>query len=304
MGIFSKISSFFTGKKELDTVTAESLSDALIAADIAPGLAESLVSKLRARGTIDAAEAKQILFDAMLPTAEKVGGRRLEVGGKDNNIQPQTSYLLPPTSKSPLVILIIGVNGAGKTTTIGKLARQWTDAGKKVIIGACDTFRAAAGEQLEVWAERAGAKIICGKSNDPAATAYAAIQDGIDNHADIVILDTAGRLHNRADLMDELAKVTRVIKKIIPDAPHETLLVLDAMTGQNATAQIEYFDKVAPLTALIVTKMDSTSKGGFLITYASNTKKPLPIAAIGYGEKIGDLRPFDAGEYLKKLLDL
>ncbi|MCL2748577.1 MAG: signal recognition particle-docking protein FtsY [Alphaproteobacteria bacterium] len=288
MGIFSKISSFFTGKKELDVATAESLSDALIAADIAPDLAESLVSKLRARGTVDAAEAKQILFDAMLPIANK-----LSVHDSLFSVQ-----------EKPAVLLVIGVNGAGKTTTIGKLARQWTDSGKKVIVGACDTFRAAAGEQLGEWARRGGAELVCGVSNDTAATAYAAVQKGIEDNADIVILDTAGRLHNRSDLMDELSKITRVIKKIVPDAPHETLLVLDGMTGQNATAQIEHFDKSAKLTGLIITKMDSTSKGGFLISYAAKEKSPLPIAVIGCGEKIGDLRPFDVVEYLKKLLDM
>jgi len=299
MGIFSKISSFFTGKKELDVATAESLSDALIAADIAPDLAESLVSKLRARGTVDAAEAKQILFDAMLPIASKLQGVASPpaCGGSAHKVGEGGDA-------TPNVILIIGVNGAGKTTTIGKLAKQWTDSGKKVIVGACDTFRAAAGEQLSEWARRGGAELVCGVSNDTAATAYAAVQKGIEDNADIVILDTAGRLHNRSDLMDELSKITRVIKKIVPDAPHETLLVLDGMTGQNATAQIEHFDKSAKLTGLIITKMDSTSKGGFLISYAAREKNPLPIVSIGYGEKISDLRPFNADEYLKKLLDI
>jgi fused signal recognition particle receptor len=289
MGIFSKISSFFTGKKQLDVATTESLSDALIGADIAPDLAESLVGKLRARGSITTAEAKQILFDAMLPITKKITNYQSAI---TNN------------TKSPKVFLIAGVNGAGKTTTIGKMARQFADSGKKVIIGACDTFRAAAGEQLGEWANRAGVEIVCGVSTDPAATAYAAVSHGIDTAADIVILDTAGRLHNREDLMAELTKITRVIKKIAPDAPHETLLVLDAMTGQNALNQIEYFDAVAKLTGLIVTKMDSTAKGGFLVSYAAVNKNPLPVAAIGYGEKITDLREFSADEYLKKLLDI
>jgi fused signal recognition particle receptor len=174
-------------------------------------------------------------------------------------------------------------------------------------------FRAAAGEQLEVWARRAGATLAArdqesGTGCDPASVAYQAVQRGLADSADIVVLDTAGRLHNRSDLMDELSKIIRVVRKILPDAPHEVLLVLDGMTGQNAVAQIEYFNKTAPLTGLIVTKMDSTGKGGFLISYSANHSgkevRPLPIAAIGYGEKISDLRLFDADEYLRKLLDI
>jgi fused signal recognition particle receptor len=284
LGIFSKISSLLTGRRELDHVTSESLSDALIAADVAPDLADDLVGRLRARGEIDAASAKQILFDAMLPIAEKL-------------------TLHAQSQEKPSVFLVIGVNGAGKTTTIGKMAKQWHDDGKKVVVAAADTFRAAAGEQLAEWAARADATLIAG-DNDPATVAYKAVEFGRENDADIVIIDTAGRLHNRADLMDELAKITRVIKKLIPDAPHETLLVLDANTGQNAINQIEYFDKAARLSGLVVTKMDSSAKGGFLVTYAAQNKSVLPIYSIGYGEKIGDLRKFDAKEYLNKLLDM
>ena len=400
MGIFSKISSLFTGKRELDSVTAESLSDALLAADIAPDLAESLVGKLRARGTVSGEEAKQILFDAMRPIVSKLEERRAKSEGinndKLNNRPTDTPQLKIPslcdlrsaTSAKPLVLLIIGVNGAGKTTTIGKLAKIWHDAGKHVVIGAADTFRAAAGPQLAEWANRAGAVLVSGdglntpkiagsplplrqgaardvagrgdgfgESNnpnqsvipaqtgtgdltdeptprpsdasasaettpaaragvaqnrdspkgggicDPATVAYRAVEYARENGGDIVILDTAGRLHNRTDLMDELAKITRVIKKLDADAPHETWLVLDATTGKNATAQIEHFHRIAPLSGLIVTKMDSTSKGGFLVTYAAENKTPLPVRAIGYGEKIADLRPFDTDEYLDKLLD-
>ncbi len=291
MGIFTKIKSLFV-KKCLDNETLDGLHDALIMADIAPDIAADAVKRLRAKfkpedDTTDT-EIKNALMEILRPYVEKLG--------------KNSDFL--NNNKTPQVILIIGVNGAGKTTTIGKIAKQFIDNGQQVIIGACDTFRAAAGEQLDVWASRAGAKMVCGKSNDPAATAYAAVETGISDGADIVILDTAGRLHNRTDLMDELGKINRVIKKLDADAPHETWLVLDAMTGQNATAQIEHFNKSAELTGLIVTKMDSTSKGGFLISYAAGEKKPLPIYAIGYGEKISDLRAFDTDEYLKKLLDL
>lgn len=291
MGIFTKIKSLFV-KKCLDDETLNAMHDALIMADIAPNIAADAVKRLRAKfkpddDTTDT-EIKNALMEILRPYVEKLS----KTTTSENN------------KKSPHVILVIGVNGAGKTTTIGKLTKNWIDSGKKVIIGACDTFRAAAGEQLEVWANRAGAKLVCGQSNDPAATAYSAIETGTSDGADIVILDTAGRLHNRTDLMDELGKINRVIKKLDADAPHETLLVLDAMTGQNATAQIEHFHKDSPLTGLIITKMDSTSKGGFLISYAANEKTPLPIYAIGYGEKISDLREFNTDEYLKKLLDL
>jgi fused signal recognition particle receptor len=292
MGIFTKIKSLFI-KKCLDNETLDAMHDALIMADIAPDIAADAIKRLRAKfkpedNTTDT-EIKNALMEILRPYVEKLV-KKYDV--------------LNSNKKSPQVILVIGVNGAGKTTTIGKIAKKWIDDGKHVVIGACDTFRAAAGEQLDVWASRAGAKMICGKSNDPAATAYAAIENGISDGADIVILDTAGRLHNRTDLMDELGKINRVIKKLDENAPHETWLVLDAMTGQNATAQISHFNKDANLTGLIVTKMDSTSKGGFLISYAANEKNPLPIYAIGYGEKISDLREFNSDEYLKKLLDL
>jgi len=271
------------------------MSDALIAADISPDLAADITEKLRAKFRPDAdtgeAEIKNALADILRPYAEKI---------------TNTEYRIPNTTQSPkkpMVFLVIGVNGAGKTTTIGKLAKIWGNEGKKVIVGSCDTFRAAAGEQLAEWVARAGATLICG-DKDPAAAAYKTLELGQQENADIVLLDTAGRLHNRADLMDELAKIARVIKKLDPDAPHETLLVLDGTAGQNALSQIEYFDKVAPLTGLIVTKMDSTSKGGFLITYASRAGRPIPVFAIGTGEKISDLHPFGADEYLKKLLDI
>ncbi|MCL2538512.1 MAG: signal recognition particle-docking protein FtsY [Alphaproteobacteria bacterium] len=292
MGIFSKISSIFTGKKELDAANVELLRDALIGADIAPDLAEQLVGKLRARGTVTESEAKQILFDAMLPIVGKLAG------------WPIANHLpVPGKSESPMVILISGVNGAGKTTSIGKLASFWKDMGHKVVIGAADTFRAAACEQLAEWADRAGADLITG-TGDPASVAYKAVEHGIAVKADIVIIDTAGRLHNRADLMDELAKITRVIQKLDPGAPHVSTLVLDANTGQNALNQIEFFNKAAPLTGLMVTKMDSTAKGGFLVSYAANNKIPLPVYGIGYGEKLHDLRPFSADEYLHKLLGM
>jgi len=273
-----KIKSLFFGGR-LSAAAAEEFGDILIAADVAPTVAGEIVKKLKASPD----NAKAALRSSLLEYS-----RRLAPGAAVKPV-PNSSYL------------IVGANGAGKTTTIGKLAKQWTDQGRRVIIGACDTFRAAAVGQLDIWAKRAGAEVVHG--TEPAAVAYKAVESAMRVGA-VVILDTAGRLHNRDDLMQELAKITRVVKKADSAAPSETWLALDAAFGQNALAQIEYFDKVAPLTGLVITKMDGTSKGGFLISYAAGRKNPLPVRYVGYGEKIEDLRPFSADEYVDKLLGL
>jgi len=275
--MLAKIKSLFFGGR-LDAAAAEDLGDILIAADVAPTIAGEIVKKLKASPD----NAKAALRDSLLEYS-----RRLE--GAAAKPSQNSSYL------------IVGANGAGKTTTIGKLAKQWADEGRRVIIGACDTFRAAADDQLDIWARRAGAEVVHG--TEPAAVAYKAVESAARTGA-VAILDTAGRLHNRDDLMQELAKIARVVKKADPAAPTETWLALDAAFGQNALAQIEYFDKAAPLTGLIITKMDGTSKGGFLVSYGAAGKNPLPVRYVGYGEKIGDLKPFDAAEYVDKLLGL
>jgi fused signal recognition particle receptor len=196
--------------------------------------------------------------------------------------------------------MVIGVNGVGKTTTIGKLAYNYRNAGKKVIIGAADTFRAAANSQLEVWAERAGVDIIQQHHGaDPSAVAYDTIQSAISKDADVVLIDTAGRLHNKAHLMAELEKMTRVMRKLMPDTPHEVLLALDATTGQNALQQAKEFSKVAPITGLILTKLDGTAKGGVVIALANEMK--IPVKYIGVGEQIDDLQPFDPQEFSRAL---
>lgn len=269
MGLFGRLFS-----RKIDSASSEELSDILISADISPELAPEIVGKLRRSDN-----PKEILRNSLLQYANKL------VMHGTSNVEPETS------------ILIVGVNGAGKTTTIGKLAKQFKDAGHGVVIGACDTFRAAANEQLDIWAERAGARIIHG--DEPAAVAYKTMESA---DGDVVILDTAGRLHNRDDLMQELAKIVRVTKKINENAPTESWLVLDGTTGQNALNQIEYFNRVVPLTGLVVTKMDGTGKGGFLISYAAREKTLLPVVYMGYGEKIEDLRPFSAEEYVDKIL--
>lgn len=212
---------------------------------------------------------------------------------------PDEPFELPHGHK-PYVVMVVGVNGVGKTTTIGKLAYNYRNAGKKVLIGAADTFRAAANSQLEVWADRAGVEIIQQHHGaDPSAVAYDTLQSAISKEGDLVLIDTAGRLHNKAHLMQELEKMTRVMRKLIPDAPHEVLLALDATTGQNALQQAKEFSKVAPITGLILTKLDGTAKGGVVIALANEMK--IPVKYIGVGEKIDDLQPFDPNEFSKAL---
>lgn len=214
-------------------------------------------------------------------------------------ITPEDPFAVNSATK-PYVIMVIGVNGVGKTTTIGKLAYNYRNAGKKVVIGAADTFRAAANSQLEVWAERAGVDIIQQHHGaDPSAVAYDTIQSAISKNADVVLIDTAGRLHNKTNLMTELEKMTRVMRKLMPDTPHEVLLALDATTGQNALQQAKEFTKVAPITGLILTKLDGTAKGGVVIALANEMK--MPVKYIGVGEQIDDLQPFDPYEFSKAL---
>ncbi|MEK6204657.1 MAG: signal recognition particle-docking protein FtsY, partial [Amylibacter sp.] len=207
---------------------------------------------------------------------------------------------MPLYPKKPQVVLVVGVNGSGKTTTIGKLASQFRAAGKSVVIAAGDTFRAAAVEQLQVWGERAGVPVLTApEGSDPASLAFEAMEKAKADGTDLLMIDTAGRLQNRSDLMEELAKIVRVIRKKDPSAPHNTLLVLDATTGQNALAQVEVFQKISDVSGLVMTKLDGTAKGGVLVALAD--KFGLPIHAIGVGEQIDDLAPFDPEEFAQAL---
>ena len=207
---------------------------------------------------------------------------------------------MPLYPQKPQVVLVVGVNGSGKTTTIGKLASQFKSSGKSVVIAAGDTFRAAAVEQLQIWGERAGVPVLTApEGSDPASLAFDAIEKARCDNADLLMIDTAGRLQNRADLMEELAKIVRVIRKQDPEAPHNTLLVLDATTGQNALSQVEVFRNLANVSGLVMTKLDGTAKGGVLVALAD--KFGLPIHAIGVGEQIDDLSPFDPEDYAKAL---
>lgn len=239
--------------------------------------------------------------------AEGHMGRKLSTMQLKSLLSKEISAILEPVAKpiplfsaTPQVILVAGVNGSGKTTTIGKLSSQFKEAGKDIVIAACDTFRAAAVQQLEIWGERAGVPVLKATANsDPAALAFQAYKLAKEESKDLLIIDTAGRLQNRKDLMEELAKIVRVIKKIDNEAPHNTLLVLDATTGQNALSQVEVFKKMVDISGLIMTKLDGTAKGGILVALAA--KFGLPIHAIGIGEGIDDLSPFDPEQFANVL---
>lgn len=272
-------------KRVLDDAMLESLEELLITADM--GVETALkVSANMAEGRfgkkLGVDEIKGLLADEVKVILEPVA-------------RPMPLY-----AKKPQVVLVVGVNGSGKTTTIGKLASQFKAAGKTVVIAACDTFRAAAVEQLQVWGERAGVPVLTApEGTDPASLAFDAMLRAEADGADLLMIDTAGRLQNRADLMEELAKIVRVIRKKDPDAPHNTLLVLDATTGQNALSQVKVFTEIADVSGLVMTKLDGTAKGGVLVALAD--KYGLPIHAIGVGESIDDLQAFDPDEFARAL---
>ena len=272
-------------RRVLDDDMLEQLEELLIASDMGVDTALRVTANLaegRFGKKLSVDEIKKLLCDEISRVMEAVA-------------KP-----LPIYSKTPQVVLVVGVNGSGKTTTIGKLASQFKAAGKSVIIAAGDTFRAAAVEQLQIWGERAGVPVLTApEGSDPASLAFDSITKAQAEGADLLMIDTAGRLQNRADLMEELAKIVRVIRKKDPDAPHNTLLVLDATTGQNALSQVETFKKLADVTGLVMTKLDGTAKGGVLVALAD--KFGLPIHAIGVGEQIDDLAPFDPEDFAKAL---
>ena len=285
MGRLFKGGSAPVARRVLDDAMLESLEELLITADmgvetamrVSANMAEGRFGK---KLSID--EIKSLLSDEVARIMEPVA-------------RPMPLY-----AKKPQVVLVVGVNGSGKTTTIGKLASQFKAAGKTVIIAAGDTFRAAAVEQLQVWGDRAGVPVLTApEGSDPASLAFDAMSKAEAEGADLLMIDTAGRLQNRQDLMEELAKIVRVIRKKDPDAPHNTLLVLDATTGQNALSQVEIFSKIADVSGLVMTKLDGTAKGGVLVALAD--KYGLPIHAIGVGEQIDDLAPFDPDEFARAL---
>lgn len=283
--IVSGIDSLFRGFSKIDDDFYDELEEVLIMGDLGVkatyAILEDLKQKVKEKHIKEPMECKQLLIDSIK--------EQMNVGEAAYEFENRTS-----------VVLVIGVNGVGKTTTIGKLAGKLKDQGKKVVLGAADTFRAAAGEQLEVWAERANADLIGGKEgSDPAAVVYDAVQASKARKADVLLVDTAGRLHNKKNLMEELRKINRVVEREYPEAYRETLVVLDATTGQNALAQAKEFNDVADITGIILTKMDGTAKGG--IAVAIQAELGIPVKYIGVGEKIEDLQKFDSDQFVNAL---
>jgi fused signal recognition particle receptor len=275
-------------RRVLDDAMLESLEDVLIQADLGPETAIRVTANI-AEGRFGKRVSTRELKEALADEVARIMG--------------PVARPMPIYPQKPQVVLVVGVNGSGKTTTIGKLASQFKAAGKSVVIAAGDTFRAAAVEQLQVWGARAGVPVLTApEGSDPASLAFDALTKARADGADLLMIDTAGRLQNRADLMEELAKIVRVIRKVDPTAPHNTLLVLDATTGQNAVTQVEIFRKIADVSGLVMTKLDGTAKGGVLVALAD--KFGLPIHAIGVGEQIDDLSPFDPDEFARALVGL
>ena len=285
MSFFQRISRAVVGKSRVDDDTLDAIEEALVESDM--GVETTLK-------VIDALE-ERVERDKFMSFDELVGLLREEIGALVGESVAPFDF-----SKKPYVILVVGVNGVGKTTTIGKLAAMLKAQGKKVLLGAADTFRAAAVDQLTIWAERAGVDIVKqAMGSDPASVAYDTVQAAVARGADVVLIDTAGRLHNRIDLMNELTKIRNVIRRVVPDGPHEVLLVLDGSTGQNAFVQAKEFSRATDVTALAVTKLDGSAKGGVVVGIVDQFR--FPIKFLGIGEGIDDLKVFDKKEYVESL---
>ncbi|MBO4670988.1 MAG: signal recognition particle-docking protein FtsY [Bacteroidales bacterium] len=281
---FQKIGRAIAGRSRVDDDTLDAIEEALIESDMGVETTLKVIDNLEER----------VDRDKYMSQDELRGMLREEISA----LIPDTKPL--ETDVKPYVILVVGVNGVGKTTTIGKLARYWKDRGKKVLLGAADTFRAAAVDQIEIWAERAGVEIVKQQmGSDPAAVAYDTVKAAVARGSDIVLIDTAGRLHNRTDLMNELTKIRNSVRKVLPEAPSDVLLVLDASTGQNAFAQAKEFARATDITGLVVTKLDGTAKGGVVVGVSD--RFGIPVRYIGVGEKIEDIRPFDKQSFVEAL---
>ena len=290
--LFEKLSYAIAGKSVVDDEVLDSLEEVLIASDVGVETTQNIIERLEARVARDkylnADEVNRYLCEEIVAL--------LDAAADGKSAEPFDF------SKKPYVMMVVGVNGVGKTTTIGKLAAQLRAQGKKVVLGAADTFRAAAVDQLVIWAERAGVDIVKQEmGSDPASVAYDSVKSAVARDADVVIVDTAGRLHNKVNLMNELTKIRNVMRKVVPDAPHEVLLVIDGSTGQNGFLQAREFTRATDVTALAVTKLDGTAKGGVVIGISDQFK--IPIKFIGVGEKIDDLKVFDKKEFVESLFD-
>jgi fused signal recognition particle receptor len=290
---FSKITRALVGKSKVDDEVLDNLEDILISSDVGVATTLKIIKRIEER----------VSRDKVVGTAELNGILRDEISSlleENNSNQNGQLEITVPSDGNPYVIMVVGVNGVGKTTTIAKLAHQFKKSGKKVVLGAADTFRAAAVDQLIIWAERVGVPIVQqGMGADPASVAFDTLESAKSQNADVVIIDTAGRLHNKVNLMNELSKIKRVMEKIIPDAPHEILLVLDGSTGQNAFEQAKQFAETTAINALAVTKLDGTAKGGVVIGISDQMK--IPVKYIGVGEKMEDLQLFDRKVFVDSL---
>ncbi len=293
-GFFSKLTKSIAGKSQVDEEILDSLEEALVGADVGVTTTIEIIKRIEDRIARDkyvgTDQLNQVLQEEIMHTLTDA---------------PSLDYqnFQTPAGTKPYVILVVGVNGVGKTTTIGKLANNFKWRGKQVLLGAADTFRAAAVEQLSLWADRVSVDIVKKEQgSDPASVAFDTINSGIARGADVIIIDTAGRLHNKSHLMEELNKIKRVIQKVIPDAPHEVLLVVDGTTGQNAIEQAKQFTAVTDVTSIAVTKLDGTAKGGVVLAIASQFK--IPVKYIGVGEKMNDLQIFNKAEFVDSLFSL
>jgi fused signal recognition particle receptor len=288
--VFSKIAKAIVGKSKVDEEVLDNLEEVLITSDVGVNTTLKIIERIEKR----VEEEKYLGTDQLNKILKEEIAQLLKKDGK-----MPSGYELP-VDKKPYVLMVVGVNGVGKTTTIGKLAHQFKQAGKTVVLGASDTFRAAAVDQLKIWSERVGVTIVeQGMNADPASVAFDALQSAKSKNADIVIIDTAGRLHNKVNLMNELSKIKRVMEKVIPGAPHEVMLVLDGSTGQNAFEQAKQFTLATDITALTITKLDGTAKGGVVIGICDEFN--IPVRFIGVGEKMEDLQVFNSDEFVDSL---
>ena len=291
--IVSKVQQLAATKSKIDDTLLDQLEEILIAGDVGVETTNTILTHLKSRVKEEKYESTSQLVSLLKDEVARIL--------HTDNVKESSLTTLPVAVK-PFVMMVVGVNGVGKTTTIGKMAYQYRQAGHKVVIGAADTFRAAANEQLEIWAQRAGVDIVQqSQGADPAAVAFDALNSALSRQADIVIIDTAGRLHTKTNLMEELKKIRRVMEKRLPGAPHEVLLVLDATTGQNGLQQVKYFTDAVEVTGIVLTKLDGTAKGGIVLAISNEMK--MPVKFIGVGERIDDLQPFDRRAFVDALFE-
>lgn len=285
ISFFQRITRAMVGRSRVDDNTLDAIEEALVESDMGVDTTLKIIDNLEERVSKDKYMSQDELVSLLRDEISKLVD------------EPEQLF---DFEKKPYVILVVGVNGVGKTTTIGKMAAYFKAQGKKVILGAADTFRAAAVDQLTIWAERAGVDIVKqSMGSDPASVAFDTVKAAVSRGADVVIVDTAGRLHNRVDLMNELTKIRNVMRKVIPDAPHDVMLILDASTGQNAFQQAKEFSRATDITSLVLTKLDGTAKGGVVVGVSDQFH--IPVKFIGVGEGIGDLKVFDKNEFVEKL---